>query len=236
MSDVSRGPGWWVASDGLWYPPEQHPSRQVPAAAPPAPAFVDPMALPRQPTRVPRRNLVVWGLAVVVLLVAVLSLVLVLGSSSNSSDTLPTGTLSGTITITAPPGGQPTFEGTIDGKSLTGSVSAPGVSGSTATGVSFTYSGDFDGTSYTLHVTLDLSRSRSSFGSGSGSVYFSVTGTYGSAPIAASAQLTALTVGSGTSVPVAFHGTVGSQALAGAAVAREGSGHTIDVTARFAVH
>ena len=26
MSDVSQGPGWWVASDGRWYPPEQHPS------------------------------------------------------------------------------------------------------------------------------------------------------------------------------------------------------------------
>jgi hypothetical protein len=23
MSDVSQGPGWWVASDGKWYPPEQ---------------------------------------------------------------------------------------------------------------------------------------------------------------------------------------------------------------------
>ncbi len=25
MSDFSVGPGWWVASDGLWYPPERHP-------------------------------------------------------------------------------------------------------------------------------------------------------------------------------------------------------------------
>ena len=25
MSDVSQGPGWWLASDGKWYPPEQHP-------------------------------------------------------------------------------------------------------------------------------------------------------------------------------------------------------------------
>jgi hypothetical protein len=22
MSDVSHGPGWWVASDGKWYPPD----------------------------------------------------------------------------------------------------------------------------------------------------------------------------------------------------------------------
>lgn len=28
MSDVSQGPGWWIASDGKWYPPELHPSVQ----------------------------------------------------------------------------------------------------------------------------------------------------------------------------------------------------------------
>jgi hypothetical protein len=38
MSDVSRGPGWWQASDGKWYPPEQHPDRQsAPTPPPPAP-------------------------------------------------------------------------------------------------------------------------------------------------------------------------------------------------------
>jgi hypothetical protein len=25
MSDLSRGPGWWLASDGKWYPPNLHP-------------------------------------------------------------------------------------------------------------------------------------------------------------------------------------------------------------------
>src|SRR5690554_2550534 len=25
MSDTSQGPGWWLASDGKWYPPEQAP-------------------------------------------------------------------------------------------------------------------------------------------------------------------------------------------------------------------
>ena len=25
MSDTSQGPGWWQASDGKWYPPEQAP-------------------------------------------------------------------------------------------------------------------------------------------------------------------------------------------------------------------
>lgn len=26
MSDVAQGPGWWIASDGRWYPPELHPA------------------------------------------------------------------------------------------------------------------------------------------------------------------------------------------------------------------
>ncbi len=34
MSDVSQGQGWWIASDGKWYPPELHPSvRAQPEAA-----------------------------------------------------------------------------------------------------------------------------------------------------------------------------------------------------------
>jgi hypothetical protein len=32
MSDVSQGQGWWIASDGKWYPPELHPSVQPPTA------------------------------------------------------------------------------------------------------------------------------------------------------------------------------------------------------------
>jgi hypothetical protein len=26
MSDKAEGPGWWIASDGKWYPPELHPA------------------------------------------------------------------------------------------------------------------------------------------------------------------------------------------------------------------
>lgn len=37
MSDVSQGPGWWQASDGRWYPPEQAPRPQPPPGAPVAP-------------------------------------------------------------------------------------------------------------------------------------------------------------------------------------------------------
>lgn len=36
MSDVSQGPGWWQASDGKWYPPEQAPGTQPPTPDAPA--------------------------------------------------------------------------------------------------------------------------------------------------------------------------------------------------------
>lgn len=50
MSDTSRGPGWWIASDGKWYPPESHPDYR-PLAPPPTP----PPPRPSPPSPPPRR-------------------------------------------------------------------------------------------------------------------------------------------------------------------------------------
>lgn len=38
MSDAPQGPGWWEASDGKWYPPEQAPGTAPPADAPSPPS------------------------------------------------------------------------------------------------------------------------------------------------------------------------------------------------------
>ncbi len=38
MSEMSQGPGWWLATDGKWYPPEEHPGQVTPAAASAPPA------------------------------------------------------------------------------------------------------------------------------------------------------------------------------------------------------
>ena len=43
MSETSQGPGWWVATDGRWYPPETHP------AAPPHAPVGRPRAGPMAP-------------------------------------------------------------------------------------------------------------------------------------------------------------------------------------------
>ena len=44
MSDTAQGPGWWQASDGKWYPPEQAPGYAAPPPPPGAgaPAFGPP--------------------------------------------------------------------------------------------------------------------------------------------------------------------------------------------------
>lgn len=68
MSDISRGEGWWQASDGKWYPPELHPERQVAEPSPesqpaPPPARVGPTP-PAIAAPAGRRSLPVVALAV----------------------------------------------------------------------------------------------------------------------------------------------------------------------------
>lgn len=57
MSDIAGGPGWWLASDGKWYPPQTHPAARVPPPPPPVVAAPPPVvpstamaAIPRSPT------------------------------------------------------------------------------------------------------------------------------------------------------------------------------------------
>jgi hypothetical protein len=59
MSDAPQGPGWWLASDGRWYPPQQ--------AWPPVPA----------PPHAPNRAWVKWvvGIGALMLVFAIISLV-----------------------------------------------------------------------------------------------------------------------------------------------------------------
>jgi hypothetical protein len=50
MSDTSQGPGWWIASDGKWYSPEQKPGPVTPE--PPAPVTPPPVAPETPPVAV----------------------------------------------------------------------------------------------------------------------------------------------------------------------------------------
>jgi Domain of unknown function (DUF4190) len=55
MSDTSQGPGWWLASDGKWYPPEQWagPSSAGPSSAGPSNASPSAPASPSTPPAYP---------------------------------------------------------------------------------------------------------------------------------------------------------------------------------------
>lgn len=53
MSAQSQGPGWWVASDGKWYPPESHPDFRPP---PPPPPSAPPPPTGRRSERAPAHD------------------------------------------------------------------------------------------------------------------------------------------------------------------------------------
>ncbi len=58
MSEMSGGPGYWQASDGLWYPPDQHPDpnhKAQFAGAPPAAMAAATPAMPGTPGSYPAR-------------------------------------------------------------------------------------------------------------------------------------------------------------------------------------
>lgn len=66
MSDVSQGEGWWLASDGKWYPPEQSPATPTPGQSTSAEMAGQPPTV--QPTGVlgtPRRPWVVVVLTII---------------------------------------------------------------------------------------------------------------------------------------------------------------------------
>jgi hypothetical protein len=53
VSEMPGGPGWWIASDGRWYPPELHPAaRAAPPASLPAPGMPHPDGVPSGPPSV----------------------------------------------------------------------------------------------------------------------------------------------------------------------------------------
>lgn len=68
MSDTSQGEGWWLASDGKWYPPSSTPA---PASAPPTygqPNGYAPAAV------APTSNEAIWSLVLGILSVTCLGL------------------------------------------------------------------------------------------------------------------------------------------------------------------
>jgi len=107
MSDVSQGAGWWIASDGKWYPPHLHPSVSQFPALPPYPAGYgpppsSPLARQFQDPRVAIDGVLNLSLApwwkrfvailvdVAVLAVPYVVILMIIGALSNNSNASPT--------------------------------------------------------------------------------------------------------------------------------------------------
>lgn len=100
MSDSSQGEGWWVASDGRWYPPEQHPDAGPARPAPAAPAAASTSVTPVAPAApatpagpVPdgaphgrrRSPVLLIGVLAVAVLVVVVGVVVIGGGSADET-------------------------------------------------------------------------------------------------------------------------------------------------------
>jgi hypothetical protein len=237
MSDVSQGPGWWIASDNRWYPPESHPNYQASAVIPevpqvpqaPALPIVEPFSLQAKPPvaakKRSRRVLIGAGIAALAVIAVIATLVIL---QNNGIGTLKPGSGSATITwnqtgggVTPPP--QP-FSGTIEGLTLTGTAipakkPIPQVNPTTHTFVfpshipMATWSGTLGGTAFHLEVSM-------SFGPPPGTAVnphnyafkgYSITanGTYGSQPVNAVVTINR------NSLVEAFTGTIGNLKVSG---------------------
>jgi hypothetical protein len=89
LSDQSQGEGWWLASDGKWYPPESAPAVSPPPPTPgqtgePASAVTQDGTLPPTPTSPPfwKRPWVV----LIALLVLLLAIAAILGGGDDDGD------------------------------------------------------------------------------------------------------------------------------------------------------
>jgi hypothetical protein len=120
MSDQQQGPGWWLASDGRWYPPEQAPGA-VPgdpglaSSAEPAPPSDPGGPSPSRP------RLLIAGAVVVVVLVAV-ALLLLGGGDDGEDDTAATTSTEALDEEADPTDGEPTDGEPTEGEPDDGDV------------------------------------------------------------------------------------------------------------------
>jgi len=83
MSDLSEGPGWWLASDGKWYPPQAEQAIPTPPAWPPMPLQPS-VATTYGPPKKGRRRLyaAVGAIAVVAVIIVIAAVISVSSSRS----------------------------------------------------------------------------------------------------------------------------------------------------------
>ena len=117
MSVGPPGKDWWLASDGKWYPPEQHP--QFVAPRPAAPVVAEPlvrMRTPAGPVEARSRQWKTWHVALIG--VACLVIGLAIGAVANSGDTK-------TEVETAANNGEPSSVSSVLQSTATSAAAAP---------------------------------------------------------------------------------------------------------------
>ncbi len=82
MSDTSQGPGWWLASDGKWYPPESAPQAPAPPQAPASPVPGPVATAPVAPAKKNRKGI---GCLTTLVIFVVVVVIIVVASSGGSS-------------------------------------------------------------------------------------------------------------------------------------------------------
>ena len=152
MSDVSQGPGWWQASDGKWYAPEQ-----AQGAAPPPP--VHPPFADEKPKKPAYKRVWFWLLIVVV--VGVGGCTAIIATAGVAIDKANTKQHTVVYTVTGDGTADITFDTFANGNSgtdqLTGQ-SLPWTRSITESGLFNIYSvsaGILTGTTATCTITVD---------------------------------------------------------------------------------
>ena len=133
---------------------------------------------------------------------------------------LPTGTETASIAVTLPRSGQPSFTGTVAGRTLTGRVIGH-PSYQPQLQPTFTYKGSLGEHEYVLHATITLDRSVASQKAVLPFPFsFVVTGSYGSEDVNGKASFdVGKNLASANKLKVPFHGQIGTQQVAGSATA-----------------
>jgi hypothetical protein len=224
MSDIAQGPGWWLASDLKWYPPELHPDR----AGDPSPAgeeYPENIRLDTGPSPLVggdkkriSRPIKITSIAAGIAVAVVVVLVAVLPGAAGASGFLGG---SGTATVTIDAGSSaPIFSGAFGKESFSGSVNGDS-NGESANDQlpQPSITGTLDGTAFSLKASFNVASFDPSSGGSSTSIpssfEFNVTGRFGSMPVHATLtwQLPTSLNSNADRIQMSLHGTVGVHTL-----------------------
>ncbi len=158
MSDTARGPGWWLASDGKWYPPEAHPAAQAPTITAPS-AVPGAVAPPASRTGMSgcAKALIVGGIVAAVAVVGVIVLlVVVVGRGVDTLNKKVVGVAGRPASL---PAGEKGYPGMLKRDRVAGENGAVRLAGYTTTAAGWARTRTTDGTAVicgdvTMHSPL----------------------------------------------------------------------------------